>query len=139
MAKKLMIVDDRAISRHLVRQAAATPLDTVLECASTDEALKSVGIFKPDFIVMGISQPVPGAFEAIKSIREAYPQVRVVALSSVQETRLRQQAVDAGASGYVSTEDLSELFLLAAPERLMMKSGGRARRRRRKSTGKGKI
>ena len=139
MAKKLMIVDDRAISRHLVRQAAATPLDTVLECASTDEALKSVGIFKPDFVVMGISQPVPGALAAIKSIREAYPQVRVVAMSSVQETRLRQLAADAGATGYVTTEDLSELFLLAAPERLTMRTAVRTRRKRRNNNGQSKI
>lgn len=131
MAKKLMIVDDRAISRHLVRQAAATPHDTVLECASADEALKSVGIFKPDCVVMGISQPVPGVFKAIRSIREIYPQVRVVALSSVHETHLRQMAEEAGASGYVSAENLAELFLLAAPERLTLKPARRSKSRRR--------
>ena len=132
MAKKLMIVDDRAISRHLVRQAAATPYDTVLECQSADEALKSVGIFKPDCVVMDISRQVPGAFKAIRSIREAYPQVRVVALSSIYETRLQQMASEAGASGYVSTENLSELFLLAAPERLTLKPIRRPKSRHRR-------
>src|SRR5579871_3160595 len=101
MAKKLMIVDDRAISRHLVRQVAATPHDTVLECVTTDEALKAVGTFRPDCVVMGVSQPVPNVFQAIKSIRETHPEVRVVAVSNFHETHVQQMAVEAGASGYV--------------------------------------
>jgi DNA-binding NarL/FixJ family response regulator len=121
MTKKLMIVDDRALARHLVRQVAAMPQDTVLECISAEEALKAMGIFKPDCVMMGVSRPVAGAFEAIKSIRETYPQVRVVAVSSTHEHRLQQLASEAGAAGYVTTENLSELFLLAAPERLTLR------------------
>jgi len=132
MAKKFMIVDERAISRHLVRQVAATAQDTVLECGTPEEALKSVGIFKPDCVVMGISQPTPEILGVIKSIRETYPQVRVVAMSSIYESRLQQIAAEAGASGYVTTENLSELFLLAAPERLTLRSPRRTKSRRKK-------
>ncbi len=118
MAKKLMIVDDRAISRHLVRKAAASPLDTVLECASPEEALKALGTFKPDCVMMGISCPPPGALQAIKIIRKQHPEVRVVAVSNFDENEMRLAACAAGASGYVTSENLSELFMLAAPERL---------------------
>ena len=121
MAKKLMIVDDRAVSRHLVRQAAATPHDTVLECASADEAVKAVGVFQPDCVLMGVSLPAPGAFTAIKSIRKKHPEVRVLAVSTFAEDDCRRAAAEAGACGYVTTENLSELFLLAAPGRLVLK------------------
>ena len=131
MTKKLMIVDDRAISRHLVRQVAALPQDTVLECVSPDEALKAMRIFQPDCVLMGVSQPMPGAFHAIKTIRENHPRVRVVAVSSYHEAGLREKASEAGASGYVTTENLSELFLLAAPERLTRKPARRPHARRR--------
>jgi two-component system uhpT operon response regulator UhpA len=130
MTKKLMIVDDHALSRHLVRQVAAMPQDTVLECGSAEEALKAVGIFKPDCVMMGVSRPVPGAFQAIKTIRETHPEVRVVAVSSFPEAGLRQAAAEAGAAGYVTTENLSELFLLAAPERLTLKPVRRLKPRR---------
>jgi CheY-like chemotaxis protein len=133
MAKKLMIVDDRAISRHLIRQAAATAHDTVLECASTDEALMSVGIFKPDCVVMGITPPIPRTIDAIRSIREAYPQMRVVAISNARETQLQQKAAEAGATCYVTAENLSELFLLAAPERLTSRPARRYRNKHRKN------
>ncbi|MDR3460650.1 MAG: response regulator [Verrucomicrobiae bacterium] len=121
MAKKLMIVDERAVARHLVRQASATPLDTVLECASPEEAIKAIGVFRPDCVMMGVSVPAPGALKAIKNIRKTYPEVRVLAVSSLHEPELQQAASAAGAAGYVTTENLSELFLLAAPERLALK------------------
>ena len=127
MAKKLMIVDDRAVSRHLVRQASATPHDTVLECATPEEAFKAIGVFKPDCVMMGVSFPAPGAFKAIKNIRKTYPEVRVLAVSSLPEAELRHAANEAGAAGYVTTENLSELFLLAAPERLASKPIPRAK------------
>ncbi len=126
-----MIVDDRALARYLVRQAAALPQDTVLECVSPEEALKAVGIFKPDCVMMGVSQPVPAVFQAIRSIRDNYPQMRVFAVSSVNEQGLKQQAGEAGACAYVTTENLSELFLLTAPERLELKPSSRSRRRRK--------
>jgi DNA-binding NarL/FixJ family response regulator len=132
MAKKLMIVDDQALSRHLVRHVAATPQDTVLECVSADEALKAVGTFKPDCVMVGVTQPKPGTFRAIKTIRERHPQVRVVAVSTFHEPELRTAASQAGASGYVTTENLSELFLLAAPERLTPLAVRRTGVRRRK-------
>jgi len=132
MAKKLMIVDDRAISRHLVRQAAALPQDTVLECTSAAEALKAVSVFQPDCVLMGVSLPAPGAFQTIKRIRQTYPEVRVVAVSHLDEPASRLAASEAGAAGYVSTENLSELFLLAAPERLTLKPAPRRKSRSRK-------
>ena len=132
MAKKLMIVDDRAVSRHLVRQASATPHDTVLECASAEEAVKAIGVFQPDCVMMGVSLPMPGAFKAIKKIRKTYPEVRVVAVSSLPENELRRAATEAGAAGYVTTENLSELFLLAAPERLALNPAGETKSRQGK-------
>ncbi len=117
-----MIVDERAVARHLLRRAAASPLDTVLECASPDEALKLLGTFQPDCVLLGITCPPPAAWEPIKIIRKHHPQVRIVAVNQFDEREMRCAASEAGASGYVSTENLSELFLLAAPERLASES-----------------
>jgi DNA-binding NarL/FixJ family response regulator len=131
MAKKLMIVDDRAISRQLMRQAAATAHDTVLECSNADDAIKSVGVFRPDCVMMGVSLPAPNVFKAIKAIRKNQPEVRVVAVSSHYEEAASRAASEAGAAGYVTTENLSELFLLAAPERVTLSPARRQTSRRR--------
>ena len=52
-------------------------------------------------------------------------------ISVRHEPELRQSASDAGAAGYVTTENLSELFLLAAPERLTLKPARRSKPRRK--------
>jgi DNA-binding NarL/FixJ family response regulator len=113
-----MIVDDHAVFRHLIRQVVATADDTVLECVSADDALKSMGVFKPDCVTMDVRMPGTCAFKAIRQIRESHPGVRVVVVSSHDQSDFRRAATEAGAAGYVSKENLSELFLLAAPQRL---------------------
>ena len=128
-----MIVDERAVARHLVRKAAASPQDTVLECASPTEALKLLGTFQPDCVLLGISCPPPAAWEPIKIIRKHHPEVRIVAVNQFDEREMRHAASAAGASGYVSTENLSELFMLAAPGRLAESSSPPAAPRRKPS------
>lgn len=116
--KKLMIVDERALLRLLVRRAAAAPLDTVLECQSANEALAAVGSFQPDCVLMGVTPPTAEVLAAIRNIRDEHPSVRVVAVGHFHENRVQRLAAEAGAAGYVATENLAQLFLLAAPERL---------------------
>lgn len=125
MAKKLLIVADSADSRQKVRRAAATVHDTVLECATADEAVMAAGIFRPDCVMMGVSQPAPSAFQAIRRLRKTHPELRVVAVSQTKDSELRAAAQAAGVAGYVSSENLSELFLLSAPERLTPKPARR--------------
>ena len=119
---KLMIVDDHAIYRHLIRQVAAMPNDTVLECVSADDALKSVAIFRPDCVTMDIHMPGSSAFQAIRSIRQLVPHTRILVVTSYDQSDFREAATEAGAAGFVSKENLSELYLLAAPQRLLTRS-----------------
>ena len=118
MAKKLVIIDEQAMARHRVRQAAASPLDTVLEFATPAEALKVLDAFQPDCVMLGVTCPPPNTFNAIRSIRKKMPEVRVLAVNSYHDAEMRRAAAEAGASGYVTAQDLSQLYLLAAPERL---------------------
>ena len=118
MSLKLMIVDDHAGIRNMIRQVIAGPGDTVIECGTAEEALHAVGVFQPDCVTMDIRMPGRSAFNVIRTIREDYPAVRVVVVTSYDQRDFRQAANEAGAAGYVVKDNLSELFLLVAPERL---------------------
>lgn len=118
MAKKLVIIDEQAAARQRVRQAAASPVDTVLEFTTAEEALKIMEAFQPDCVMLGVSCPPPNSYRDIQNIRKKMPEVRLVAVNTFSDDEMRGTAKEAGASGYVSMENLSELFLLAAPERL---------------------
>lgn len=119
MAMKLMIVDDHANMRVLIRQLIAVPGDAVVECSSGDEALKVLGDFKPDCVTMDISMPGLCAFKTTRSIRAAYPPARVIFVSSHDQPDFRRAALEAGAAGFVTKENLSELCLFVETKRLL--------------------
>ena len=119
MPIKLMIVDDHAGMRDMIRQLIAAPGDCVLECSSGDEALASAMDFKPDCVTMDISMPGLSAFEATRRIRAMHPTARVVFVSSYDQPNYRQAAQEAGAAGYVMKENLSDLYLFVATKRLL--------------------
>jgi DNA-binding NarL/FixJ family response regulator len=119
MPIKLMIVDDHTGMRDMIRQLIAAPGDSVLECGSGDEALLLASEFKPDCVTMDISMPGLSAFETTRRIRAVHPTARVIFVSSHDQPDYRRAAQEAGATGYVMKENLSELYLFVATKRLL--------------------
>jgi PAS domain S-box-containing protein len=106
---RLMIVDDHAGVRKMIRQLVAAPGDTLVECSSGDEAVTLARDFKPDVVTMDVRMPGKCGFEAARAIRRLHPASRVVMVSSYDQPFLRQTAVDVGAAGYVLKDNLAEL------------------------------
>lgn len=119
MPIKLMIVDDHMGMRDMIRQLIAAPGDSILECGSGDEALRAAGEFRPDCVTMDISMPGLSAFETTRRIRALHPTARVIFVSSHDQPDYRRAAQEAGATGYVMKENLSELYLFVATKRLL--------------------
>jgi NarL family two-component system response regulator LiaR len=109
-----MIVDDHA----MVRTGLATflevsdDLDLVGQATSGQEAVELCEQFQPDVILMDLVMPEMDGVTATRIIRERWPQVQVIALTSFQEKELVQDALQAGAISYllknVSMDDLTE-------------------------------
>jgi two-component system response regulator DesR len=119
MTMKLMIVDDHDGMRSTIRQLIATPGDNVVECGSGDEALESLAKFKPDCVTVDVSMPGLCAFKTMRAIREAHPPARVICVTSHDQPDYRRAAYEAGASGFVVKDNLSDLYLLVATKRLL--------------------
>jgi two-component system response regulator DesR len=116
---KLMIVDDHEGMRSTIRQLITAPGDQVLECTNADEALLKISEFKPDCVTMDVSMPGTCAFKATRSIRETHPASRVVMVTSHDLPDYRRAAFDAGATGFVVKDNLTDLYLLVATKRLL--------------------
>lgn len=109
-----MIVDDHA----MVRTGLATflevsdGLDLVGQATNGQEAIELCERFHPDVILMDLVMPKMDGVTATRIIRERWPQVQVIALTSFQEKELVQDALEAGAISYllknVSMADLTE-------------------------------
>jgi NarL family two-component system response regulator LiaR len=67
---------------------------------------------RPDVILMDLLMPEMDGTTATRLIREQWPQIQVVALTSFQEQELVRQVLQAGAIGYllknVSVDELAE-------------------------------
>jgi CheY-like chemotaxis protein len=106
---RLMIVDDHAGVRSMIRHLVAEPGDTVCECASGNEAVRVAPVFQPDGVTMDIRMPGMYGFEALRSIRGACPSARIVIVTSYNEPFLRRAAAEAGAVGFFIKEDMTAL------------------------------
>jgi two-component system chemotaxis response regulator CheY len=114
----LLIVDDHEGMRRMIRQLVSGPGDVVHECASADEALQAFERFKPDCVTLDISMPGLCAFQAARAMRVAHPPARVVFVSSHDQPDFRRAAREAGAAGFVTKDNLSELYFIVAAKRL---------------------
>jgi len=111
-----MIVDDHANARELIRSFLTIPGMTFQECASGHEAIACARDFKPHWITMDIKMPGMDGFEAIKSIKEVYPEAKVLIVTSFNEPQFRDRAHTVGAVGFFLKENLLPLRLLLEKE-----------------------
>jgi NarL family two-component system response regulator LiaR len=87
-------------------------LELVGEASSGQEALLQCEHLEPDVVLMDLIMPEMGGVEAITEIRRKWPHIQIIALTSFEEKDLVQNALQAGAIGYllknVSVNDLAE-------------------------------
>ena len=76
-------------------------LEVVGEAENGAEALERIGELQPDVVLMDLMMPVMDGIEAIEKAKSQYPEVELVALTSVLEDRSVVKAVKAGAIGYL--------------------------------------
>lgn len=109
----IMIVDDHAVVRSgLGAFLSVIPdLELVGEAENGEQALARACKIKPDVILMDLMMPIMDGVAATRAIKERLPSVQVLALTSFQEDDLVQNAMKAGAIGYlmknVSARELS--------------------------------
>ncbi len=100
---RVMIVDDHAVVRSgLSAFLSVTPdFELVGEAEGGDEAVVRCGLLQPDVVLMDLMMPGTNGVMATQQIREKYPDIQVIALTSFQEDTLVHDALQAGAIGYM--------------------------------------
>lgn len=100
---RIMLVDDHAVVRSgLGAFLSVNPdLELVGEAENGEQAVVRAGILKPDVILMDLMMPVMDGVAATQAIKKQNPAIQIVALTSFQEDELVQNALKAGAVGYL--------------------------------------
>ncbi len=116
---RVMLVDDHT----MVRRGLATflkvfdDLELAGEADSGEAAIELCSQVLPDVILMDLMMPDMDGATATRLIRHQFPSVQVVALTSYKEEQVVQNALQAGAIGYllkdVSADELAQAIRAA--------------------------
>jgi two-component system response regulator DevR len=100
---RLLIVDDHAVVRLGLRTLLADEpdLEVIAEAGTAEEALVQVANHHPDVVVLDIQLPGRSGLEVCHDIRTQFPETQVVILTSHAGEGFVEQALRAGAAGYV--------------------------------------
>jgi len=116
---RVMLVDDH----EMVRNGLGTFLlvhDDLELAGEAGDGREALAVFErvcPDVILMDLKMPRMDGVEAIRALTERDPDARIIALTSFREEALVQDALDAGALGYllkdIGADDLAEAIRAA--------------------------
>src|ERR1700686_747174 len=104
MAKiRIMIVDDHEMMRLGLRTAfePESDLTVVGEASNGAEALAKIATLDPQLVLMDVRMEKMGGIEACREIKNRYPDVRILMLTSYTNQDAVISSIMAGASGYL--------------------------------------
>jgi DNA-binding NarL/FixJ family response regulator len=112
---KVMIVDDQALARDgLELIVGSSPDIEVIGTADNGaNALALLEDLSPDVVLMDLKMPVLNGVQTTRHIREKYPEIKVLVLTTFDADEWVVDAIRAGASGYLLKDSPREEIVAA--------------------------
>ncbi len=117
---KVLVAEDSAVNRELLRELLEARGYEVLEACDGQEALQMIAQTQPELLLLDIGMPVMDGFAVVDKIREnpLLAQLPVVAVTAYAMRGDRERILNAGFDGYLSkpvnrsslSEELDRIF-----------------------------
>ena len=102
MAKKILLVDDAAFMRKMLKDTLSKNGYTDLyEAVDGADAVEKYDELKPDLVIMDITMPNMDGLEALKAIRGKDGSANVVMCSAMGQESMVMDAVRSGANDFI--------------------------------------
>jgi two-component system cell cycle response regulator DivK len=98
MSKRILVVEDQADNRQIIRDMLAPTDYEIMEVESGEEALTTIAKQRPDLILMDIQLPVMDGYTATRRIRSD-PKLRSIPIIAVTSYALSGEETKARAAG----------------------------------------
>lgn len=102
MGKKILIVDDAAFMRMMIKNGLTQNGYTeIFEAGDGQQALELYQAEKPDLVFMDITMPNVDGIQALKNIKAFDPAAKVVMCSAMGQEAMVVEAIESGALDFI--------------------------------------
>jgi len=100
----ILVVDDNAVSRELLRFVLRPLGYAFLEAGSGAEALEKIAEARPDIVLLDLEMPPPDGYAVLRKVKQNpdWQDLRVVAVTAYAMQGDRDKALAAGFDGYIT-------------------------------------
>lgn len=112
---KVVIVDDQEIVREGLKMILSLheEVEIIGEVSNGDELLKLMETKTPEVVLMDIRMPVMNGIEATKIMKNRYPNVKIIILTTFNEDEYIFEGLKNGADGYILKDSDSNEIMSA--------------------------
>jgi CheY-like chemotaxis protein len=108
----VLIVDDNPSVRRLLRRVILGDASSIWECCDGADVERAYAENKPDIVLMDVRMQRMDGLAATRILRRADPDAKIVIVTDYDDDDVRRAASEAGASGYILKQNLTELAQL---------------------------
>jgi two-component system chemotaxis response regulator CheY len=123
MPASVMIVDDHAVIRRLVRQLLEAESLVVSDAEDGAEGIRKAEAEQPDLIILDLSMPVMNGLEAARKLKLLLPNVPLLMFTNNVGGIVENEARSAGISAVISKSESGGPKQLLASVKQLLKVG----------------
>ncbi len=101
MPKTILVVDDAAFMRMMIRDILAREGYVIQEAVNGRDAIEKYRETRPDLVTLDITMPEVDGIEALQAIRKIDPEARVLMVSAMGQQKLIVEALESGAADFL--------------------------------------
>ena len=101
MSSTVLVVDDAAFMRMMIRDILAKEGFVIHEAVNGRDAVDKYEEIHPDLVTLDITMPEMNGLDALRIIRERDPGARVLMVSAMGQQKMIVEALEAGAMDFL--------------------------------------
>jgi len=102
MSKKVLVVDDAAFMRMMIKKMISKEeFEVVAEAENGKEAIEAFKEHNPDLVILDITMPIMDGIEALKGIKMIDGNAKVVMCSAMGQQAMVMEAIKNGAKDFI--------------------------------------
>lgn len=111
----VMVVDDQVLLKQTLLYMLGQDDEISVVDGGKDgyEAIENCGTYRPDVVLMDLRMPKMGGLKAMKRIKELYPSIKIMVLTTFEDDQSIFKSLENGADGYIVKDIKPEELIMA--------------------------